>query len=68
MVYEFALERSEDAFDTGVVPASAGAAQTGADAVLVQQTLVAPGSIQTVAIRVVQETCRGWPIRQRHGG
>ena len=57
MVYEFALERSKDAFDTGEVPASAGAAHAGADAVLTEQTLVARGSILTVAIRVVQKPC-----------
>jgi hypothetical protein len=38
MVYEFALERSKDAFDTGEVLASAGAVHAGADAVLTERT------------------------------
>lgn len=67
MVHELALECPEEAFDTGVVPAIAFMAYAGGDAVLAEQTLVTRGGILTAAIRVVQEPCRWFPFRQRHG-
>ena len=66
MVDEFALECPEEAFDTGVVPAVAGAAHAGGDSVLVEQPLVARGGILTAAVRVVQDASHGGPVRQRH--
>ena len=65
LVHELVLECPEEALDTGVVPAVAGAAHAGGDAVLAEQTLVARGGILTAAIRMVQEPGRGFPVRQR---
>ena len=41
MIDELALERSEETFDAGVVPAVALAAHAGDETVLIEQTLVA---------------------------
>ena len=45
MVHELALQRPEETFNTGVVPAIAFAAHAGRDAVRDEQLLVRPGSI-----------------------
>ena len=44
MVHEFVFECPEEALDPGVVPAVAGAAHAGGDAVLAEQTL-SPNSL-----------------------
>ncbi len=67
MVHALARECPEETFDTGVVPAVACAAHAGGDAVLAEQTLVAMCGVLAAAIRVVQETCRWCPVRQRPG-
>ena len=66
MVHELALACPEEALDTGVVPPVASAAPAGDEAVRVEYTLVTRGGIRTAAIRVVQEPCRGCPVRPRH--
>ena len=57
MVHEFPLQCSEEALDTGVVPAIAGAAHAGRDAIRGEQLLVGPCRILPPAIGVMQESC-----------
>ena len=64
--HELALECSEKAFATGVVPAIAGAAHAARDAVCVEQPLVATCGVPAPAIRVVQEPLRGCAMLQGH--
>ena len=45
MVHQLTLERSEETFDAGVVPAVALATHTGDEAVLVKYPLIARGGI-----------------------
>jgi hypothetical protein len=45
MIDQFTLERPEETFDAGVVPAVALAAHAGDETVLIEQTLVARGRI-----------------------
>jgi hypothetical protein len=66
MIDQFTLERPEETFDAGVVPAVALAAHAGDETVLIEQTLVARGRLLTAAIRMVQEPRRGDPVRSRH--
>lgn len=67
MIHELALERPEEAFDTGIIPAVASTAHAGRDAVRSEQLLVPRGGILTAAVRVMQEPRRGCPVGQRHG-
>lgn len=66
MVHEFPLQCSEEALDTGIVPAIAGAAHAGRDAMRGEQLLIGPCSILTPAIGVMQESCCGLPRGERH--
>ena len=66
MLHELALECPEEAFDTGIVPAVAGAAHAGSDAALAKQPLVARGRILTTAIRMVQKPGLWVSVCQRH--
>ncbi len=66
MVHELTLERPEEAFDAGVVPAVAFAAHTGDEAVPMEEALVARGRILTPTVRMVEEPRRGGSVRQRH--
>jgi len=66
MVHEFTLQRPEETFHAGVVPAIACAAHAGRDAVRGEQLLVLPGSILTPAIGVMQEFGVGLSSDERH--
>lgn len=66
MGHEFALERPEKAFDTGIVPAVAWATPAGGDAVLAEQPLVARGGILAASIHVMQERGRWCAMLQGH--
>ena len=66
MVHELPLQCSEEALDTGVVPAIAGAAHARRDAVCGEQLLIRCCGILTPAIGVMQESCCGLPCGERH--
>ncbi len=66
MVHELALQRPEETFHAGVVPAIACAAHAGRDAVRGEQLLVLPGSqggfnrsTQHWVVRRIVGTCLG---------
>ena len=67
IVHELALECSEETFDTGVVPAIPPPRHADGHAVSGEQLLVSRGGILAPAIRVVRESRRWFPVRQRHG-
>ncbi len=65
MVHKFPLQCSEEALDTGVVSAIAGAAHAGRDAIHGEQLLV--GSCRmTAASRMMQTSGCGLPGFERH--
>lgn len=66
MVHEFPLQCSEEALDTGVVSAIAGAAHAGRDAIHGEQLLVGSCRILTAAIRMMQKSGCGLPGFERH--
>ena len=66
MVHKLTLERPEEAFDAGVVPAIALSAHAWRDAVSGEQLLVARSEILAAAIGVVQQPRSKWPVRARH--
>ena len=63
MVHEFTLQRPEETFHAGVVPAIAFAAHAGRDAVRGEQLLVLPGSILGGFNRSTQH----WVVRRLVG-
>jgi hypothetical protein len=66
MVHEFSLERPEEAFDAGIVPAISFAAHARRDEVRGQHLLIWPCGILTPAIGVMQEPSVGLPGRECH--
>lgn len=68
MVDQLTRECPEEAFDPGIVPAIAVATPAGKKkTVFIKDTLVARGGILIPTVRMVEEPCRGSPLRQRHG-
>ena len=66
MVHELALERPEETFDAGVVPAVAFSAHARRDAVRGEHLLVVSGGILAAAIGVVSQPRTGLPVRERY--
>jgi len=66
MIDEFPLQRPEEAFDTGIVPAIARAAHAGREAVRHEHLLIRLCSILAPPIGVMQEAGLGPPGREGH--
>src|SRR5262245_46506272 len=66
VVDELDLQRGEEAFGNGVVPAIAPAAHAADDAMGRQGSLIVPAGILTPPIRMMEQPLRRASPRQRH--
>lgn len=66
MLYEFPLQSSEKTLNTDVIPAIAGAAHPGCDAMRGEHLLVGLGRILAPTVGVMQESDCGLPCGERH--